>query len=395
VPPRDDVNLPEAATRIRVLLAIKGLGHGGAERLLVDTVAHGDLGAFQYEVAYVLDRADDFAPALAGTGTPVHNLGARHNLDPRWLRAFRRLLLSGEYDIVHFHLPYTAALGRLVIRTLPPDRRPVTAYTEHSLWNKVAVLIKALNRITIGSDGALIAVSGAAYEALPRALQRRARVVVHGVDRAPTASLVERRAEVRRDIRAELDVPQGDLLVVTVANMRSEKGYDVLLETASLAGRRDLPVRFAAAGTGALEAELSARHRELALGDRFRFLGHRRDAVELLTAADIVVLPSHQEGLPVVLMEATGVGATILATSVGGVTQMIEHGTNGIIVPPGRPDLMIEALETLCADADLRSRLGEQALAGSVEFDVARSSREIEAIYRRLAGGSPEAGVEP
>ena len=57
-----------------------------------------------------------------------------------------------------------------------------------------------------------------------------------------------------------------------------------------------------------------------------------------MTAADIIILPSHQEGLPVVLMEATSVGATIVATSVGGVPQVITDGVNGLIVPPGRPE---------------------------------------------------------
>lgn len=105
-------------------------------------------------------------------------------------------------------------------------------------------------------------------------------------------------------MRAELGVPAGDVLVVAVANLRSEKGYDVLLDAAAIVLERGLPVRFAAAGQGAEEAELMARHEQLALGERFHFLGHRDDALRLLAAADIFALPSHQEGLPVALMEA-------------------------------------------------------------------------------------------
>jgi len=367
-----------------VLLAIKSLGHGGAERLLVDMVANGDHRAFDYEVAFVLDSENAFVPTLVENGTRVHGLGARHNLDLRWMLAFRRLLVASNFDIVHFHLPYTAALGRLVVASLPRRRQPVTLYTEHSLWHKVAVLVKVLNRATIGRDRALIAVSQAAYDALPRALRPRARVVVHGVDLSPSRDMVLRRPEIRAEVRAELGVPSGELLAVTVANLRSEKGYDVLLDAARLVADQGLPIRFAAAGQGSLAEELTERHRALGLGERFRFLGHRRDALGLLAAADIVVLPSHQEGLPVVLMEATSVGTAIVATSVGGVPLVITDGVNGLVVPPGAPELLAAAISRVGTDATLRHRLGDRALADSAAFDVSRACGEVEAVYRRL-----------
>ena len=372
-----------------MLLAIKSLGYGGAERLVADLVRATDTPSFEYEVAYVLEGEDALAATIASGGTPVHCLGAAGNLDLRWMVRFRRLLVAGSFDIVHFHLPYTAALGRLVVATLPRRRRPLTMYTEHSLWNKVAVLVKALNRATVRFDRALVAVSQAAYEALPRALRSRARVVVHGVDLSRSTALVRARPEARRDVRTELGIPPDDVLVVTVANLRSEKGYDVLIDAAGLLAERGLPVRFAAAGQGSQRAELMARHRRLALGDRFLFLGHRDDALRLLAAADIFVLASHQEGLPVALMEAGSVGAAIAATAVGGVPQMVADGVNGLVVPPGNPVLLADALERLISDPALRARLGRQAMADSARYDIARARVEIEGIYRGLL--APEA----
>lgn len=367
-----------------MLLAIKSLGHGGAERLLVDTAAKGDHRAFDYEVAFVLEAEDAFAGTIVANGTKVHGLGARADMDLRWMAAFRRLLMGDHFDLVHFHLPYTAALGRLVIASLPRQIQPASLYTEHSLWNKVSPPVKILNRATIGRDGAVIAVSQAAYDALPGSLKRRAQVVVHGVDLSLSSEMIAHREVVRETLRAELGVPPGDLLAVTVAGLRREKGYDVLLDTARLSAERQLPITFAAAGAGSLDQELAERHRSLGLGERFQFLGHRRDALELLTAADIVVLASHQEGLPVVLMEATSVGAAIVATSVGGVPQVITDGENGLLVPPGDPRRLVDALARVSADPELRRQLGQQAMAGSAEFDVARASQEIEDIYRRV-----------
>jgi glycosyltransferase involved in cell wall biosynthesis len=368
---------------VRVLLAIKTLGPGGAEHLLADLVGDGGDDRFEYEVAHVLADSDTLAPVIRARGVPVHSLGAASNLDWRWPGALRRLLVAGEFDVVHFHLPMTAALGRPVVATLPRDRQPVTLYTEHSLWNKVSPLVKALNAATISRDRGLIAVSDAAFGALPPRLQQRARVVVHGVDLATSRAMTEQRDVVRAAVRAELGVPPEDVLAVTVAGLRSEKGYDVLLSTARLLGDRDLPVRFAAAGGGPLERELAGRKHELGLDGRFHFLGHRDDTLALMAAADVVVLPSHQEGLPVVLMEATSVGAPIVATAVGGVPQVITDGVNGLVVPPARPNLLAAALERLVTDPGLRDRLGKQAMVDSSRFDIARARAEIEELYRQ------------
>jgi glycosyltransferase involved in cell wall biosynthesis len=370
-------------SRVRVLLVTKSLGHGGAEKLLIDLVATGDHRAFDYEVAYILDSEDTLVPALESQGITVHRLGAVHNFDVRWMVAFRRLLKRKQYDVVHFHLPYSAALGRPVVLSIR-GHRPVTLYTEHSLWNKVSPLVKLLNGLTIRCDGGVVAVSQAAYDALPVAVRRRASVVVHGVDLSSSVELVARRSEVRKDVRTELNLPDGELLAVTVANLRSEKGYDVLLECAHLVAERGLPITFVAAGAGSLAHELALTHQALGLGDRFRFLGRRADALALMTAADIVVLPSRQEGLPVVLMEATSVGAAVVATSVGGVPQVIIDGRNGLLVSPGRPEALADAIERLWTQPELRATLGRQAGADSARFDIARASAELEELYRAL-----------
>ncbi len=367
-----------------MLLAIKTLGPGGAERLLVDLAATGNRRSFEYEVAYVLAAQDALVPEVRAGGTPVHSLGATHNLDFRWMPAFRRLLVAGEFDIVHFHLPYTAALGRLVVATLPRTQRPVTVYTEHSMWNKVAVLVKALNRSTVRRDRALVAVSQAAHDALPPALQSRARVVVHGVDLARSRATAGRREATRAKVRDELGVPAGEVLVVTVANLRSEKGYDVLLDAASLLAQRGVAVRIAAAGQGSQAGELAERHRHLGLGQQFTFLGHRDDALDLMVAADVFVLASHQEGLPVAMMEAASVGTAIVATAVGGVPQVITDGVNGLVVPPGDPQALAAALERVSSDPALRERLGRRAMADSSRYDIARAAAEIEGIYTSL-----------
>lgn len=370
--------------RLRILLVIKCLGYGGAERLLVDTVATGDRTAFDYEVAYVLADEDGLVPTIREAGTTVHALGATGNADLRWTTRLRSLLDRSSFDVVHFHLPYTAAIGRLVVATLPRSRRPVVVYTEHSLWNKAAVVIRGLNRAGIARDGSLIVVSQAAHDALPAALRGRARVIVHGLDTQRADALLSQRESMQVDVRTELGVPEDQVLVLTVANLRPEKGYDVLLDAVRLLADRGVPVHVAAVGRGPLEDELRIRRDALGIADRLQFLGQRDDVLRLLAGSDAFVLASRQEGLPVSLMEATSMGMPIVGTSVGGVPQVIAEGVDGLIVPPGNPERLADALQRIVSDPDLRQRLGRAAKNKSSMFDVREASRAIEGIYLDL-----------
>src|SRR5262245_59345010 len=125
---------PEARTRVvtttlRVLHLIKGLGRGGAERLVVDQVTLGDRADIAYEVAYLLPWKDAFVDDLASLA-PVHCLGARGAYDLRWVRRFTRLVRERQIDVVHIHSPYVAGIARLALRA---RRSPVrTAYTMHN-----------------------------------------------------------------------------------------------------------------------------------------------------------------------------------------------------------------------------------------------------------------------
>jgi glycosyltransferase involved in cell wall biosynthesis len=371
----------------RVLIVIKCLGYGGAERLLVDMVAARDQRRFDYEVAYVLRDQDALVPAIRAGGTPVHSLGASHNGDLRWMIALRRLLVTGSYDVVHFHLPYAAALGQLVVASLARSDRPGVVYTEHSLWDRSRVINRALLRGSMASGERLVAVSEASYEALPEPLRRRATTVVHGVDLSRSDALVARRAELRVLVRHELGVDEDEFLFMTVANLRPEKGYDVLLDAARDIADRGLRIRIAAVGRGPLATALRARHAEMALGDRFQFLGQRDDVLRLLAGADAFVLASHHEGLPVALMEATSLGMPIVASDVGGVPQILEDQVDAILVPPGNTGALVDAMTRLASDDALCDRLGQRAKIRSSMFDITEASRAVGDIYQQVVRG--------
>ena len=382
--------LAAPAPRRRVLLLIKCLGAGGAERLLVNMVRLRDRQRFDYEVAYILEDSNSLVPELIDAGVAVHSLGAKSNRDLGWTGRLRTLLRQGDFDLMHSHLPYAATLGRMVAAaSMTPRRRPALVYTEHNMWDKMAIALKALNRATIGLDDRLLIISQAAKDSLPPPLRREATVVIHGIEMGPVQQALADRASARPEVRREFGLSDGELLVVTVANLRREKAYDILLQSARTLVDRGVPVRFVAAGTGPLRDELESRKNALGLGDRFRFLGERFDILRLLSAADLFVLPSRQEGLPVVLMESAAMGLPIVVTGVGEIPNLWTDGVDALIVPPENPAALVDAISKAADDTTLRQHLAAGSLRRANLFEATRFVRQVETIYDELVPAVP------
>ena len=370
---------PEASRKLsaRVLWLVKGLGPGGAERLLLAAAAARDRDRFDYEVAYLLPWKTALVADFEREGVPVHCLDVRHEQDLRWAGRLRRLLLDGRFDIVHSHSPYPASIARLVALTLPRTARPRLVTTEHNAWPTYSQPTRLLNRLTAPLDAARIAVSDHVRESVRGRTHDRTEVVVHGIALDDAGH-----ARCERDaVRAELGVAPGALVVGTIANYMPQKDYPNLFAAARLLVDRNPGLRFCAVGQGPLEAEIEAHRHRLDLDHDVILTGLRHDAVRLMAGCDIFVLASRYEGLPVAIMEALALGLPIVATAVGGVPQAVSDGVEGFLVPPQRAELLAAAVQRLIDDESLRMRMGQAAKTRSAEFDVTRAVRRIEAVY--------------
>ena len=365
---------------VRVLWLIKGLGPGGAERLLIEHAAAGDRERFEYEVAYLLDWKQHLVPEFERLGVTTHCLGVRSELDPRWITRLHRLLRQERYDVVHAHSPLVAAVARLAIRTLPRARRPAFVYTEHNRWPSYRAETRLANQLTFSLNDAAFAVSDDVRESVPARYRDDVEVVVHGVDVARVRSNLAEPDATRR----ELGVGPGESLAVTVANLRAGKNYPGLIDAARLVVDRGVSVRFATAGQGQLADEIAKLQRASGLGDRFTLLGYRDDATRLIAAADLFVLASHHEGLPVTVMEALTLGVPVVAPAVGGLPQVVTSGENGILVSPGSPVALADAIEQ-ALDPVVHATLVDGAQRTGDRFSSAHAVTRIEATYASLA----------
>ncbi len=364
-------------TPLRVLWIIKGLGPGGAERLLVSIARASDRAKVSYEAAYVLPWKDHLVAELTDSGVPCHLIGGRRGLaDARWVARARRLARGA--DVVCMHSPAIASAMRPVVRTM--SRRPALVSIDHNAWTSYGRVTRLLNRATIGLDDAHLAVSEEVRASMSARARRHTRVVVHGV---PVDAIEGRRHE-REERRAALGLRPDEIVVTTVANLRRTKDYPTLFRAAAEVVARDPRAVFLAAGQGPLEAVLREELAQLGLGDRFRMLGYVDDAIGLLSASDLFVLASQVEGLPIAVLEAMALGLPVVATAVGGTPTAVDDAVTGRLVPAGDPGALAAAIRGLIDDEPARRAFGATGAARARDFDIARAARELESIYENV-----------
>jgi glycosyltransferase involved in cell wall biosynthesis len=365
---------------IRVLWLTKGLGPGGAERLLVSFAAMADRERFDPRAAYLLPWKDHLVAELAGLGVAAVCLDGRREVDPRWVRRLRRLVRDAHIDVVHAHSPLVAALARPALRTLPRRDRPALMGTEHNLWSSHHPATRWANRLTLPLEDVTIAVSHEVRASIPPRLARRIEIVIHGVD---VDAIAGRRGE-RDAARAELGVGHDELMVVTVANLRAHKDYPTMLQAVRHLADGGEPIRFVSVGQGPLAEELELERDRLGLGERFRFLGYRQDPVRVLVAADVFCLSSRFEGLPISLLEAMAAGLPVVATRVGGVPAVVTDGREGRLVPAGDPAALAAAVTEL-HDPGFRGRCATAAAERVRSFGIDRAVQRQQVLYEQLA----------
>jgi glycosyltransferase involved in cell wall biosynthesis len=198
-------------------------------------------------------------------------------------------------------------------------------------------------------------------------------------------------AEEREAFRSGLGLGESPVAGI-VARLDDQKGHADFLEAL-----RMLPdMQALIVGGGPLESALRDRARALGLAGRVRFLGHRDDVLNVLRGIDLLVLSSHSEGLPFVVLEAMGVGLPVVATRVGGLAEVVRDGETGYLVPPGRPDALAAAVQRILDRPDLASGMGRAGRALVLrEYGQRRMVDHVERMigeFVRRRRGEPDGG---
>lgn len=174
------------------------------------------------------------------------------------------------------------------------------------------------------------------------------------------------------------------LVVGTVGRMEPIKNHALLVEAAGILTREKIDVEVRFAGTGSMEPALRKRAAELGIAERVRFLGHVADVPPYLKELDVFALTSDSEGNPNALLEAMSTGLPCVSTSVGAVTELLQNGRSGMIVPAGDAPALARELAALASDDALRAQLAKNARDRILrEYSLGRMLDAYESLYRR------------
>jgi len=311
----------------------------------------------------------------------------RNPLKPGNLKAYqslKKIIDEGEYDIIHCHTPVGAMLTRLAAKQVR-KRGTKVIYTAHGFhfyngapainWLLYYPVEKWLSRYT----DVLITINKEDYE---RAKSFKAGKVCYvpgvGIDlKKFNVGYVDKNKK-----RKEIGVHADDFVLLSVGELIPRKNHEVVIRAMSVLKQEDklTHLEYVICGRGTYESELKKLAEELGVADYIHFLGYRTDIAEICNCADLFVFMSHQEGLPVALMEAMACGLPAVCSNIRGNTDLIEDRKTGLIAD-NSPEKVAQAVETMREDGDFREQVASAALQKIKQFDLSSVENEMVKIY--------------
>lgn len=315
-------------------------------------------------------------------GWPCHAVAMRSELDLAAGVAIARIARRGGFTILHLHSGHALALGLWAKLFAPRLKLVASRRVDFHLRGH------ALSRLkhTTGLLDRIICISDAIRRVLIEdgVPPRKITVIHSGVD-------THRFDGVRPPphFRHSLGIPDGHLVVGTIAALADHKDYPALLRAARLVLDQEPGVTFIAVGDGPLRAELQALARALDLGRGFLFAGFREDVGSFLKTFDIFVLASKLEGMGTSILDAQAAGVPVVACRAGGIPEIVRDRGTGLLVPAGDAGAIAGAVLELARHPELRVALSSEARQAVRDFEVSLTVARHLDLYRDLLRANP------
>ena len=378
--------IPAAASsqRRRVFFLVDSLEIGGTETQAVELALRLDPARYAVTLGCLRMRGPLLAK-LEGSGVSVVEWAVRGGVNsPRGLYQMLRLagfLRRERFDVVHTHDLWSNLLGIPAARLA---RVPVVISSRRDLAHLAWYTPRRRKflRYLQSLSSAVLVNSGQIREQLVREDGFKPdfiRVVHNGIDVARFNRLVSDRERLFPGL-------ENHALIVSTGNMHSDvKGHATLIEAAQYVCSKFPRVKFVLIGDGEKRAEFESKVSELGLQPNFLFLGSRQNVPEILACCDMAVLPSHAEGFSNALLEYMAIGLPTVATDVGGNPEVMGNGLDGLLVKPGDPAALANAISSLLENPHFASQLGGAARERvRRHFDLAQLSFNVDSLYTEL-----------
>jgi sugar transferase (PEP-CTERM/EpsH1 system associated) len=362
---------------IRIAHVVYKLDVGGLERVVINLMKHMPRDVYTASL-YCLKEGGNLTNELLEDGYQVQYMykkdGLEFSLFPRIAKHFKR----ERVDIVHCHnygaLFYGAVGSRLA-------RAAGTVYTAHGTYS--ADRLGRLRFARFVPVDRVVAVSAQAREAMlapGNITPDRVDTLPNGIDTELFDVTLD-----RRELKRELGLPEGVAVFGIVARLSPEKQHRILLDAMALLGAEHSGSVLVVVGDGPIRSELEAHAAGAGIAERVLFLGERRDVPRLLQVFDVFVLSSRLEGLSLTLLEAMAAGLPIVATDVGGNSEVVVDGRTGFIVESGDPAALASRMARLAGDPELSRSMGEMGRKRVVErYSLQAMVKRYDTVYHEL-----------
>jgi len=364
-----------------ILHTIDTTGPGGAETVFIDLATR--LPEDRFRAVVVIRGTGWVYDELRRRGVEPVLLPAQGSFNLRYLSSLAGLVRRERVDLIQSHLlganVYCSLAGLITHRPVVATFHGTVDIGEHERFK--GLKFGVINR---GAD-CIVAVSNSLRNDLIRRTPLRGEkttVIYNGIRvadfRLPRSGVLRRRFGWSDD----------DIIVGSLGNIRSAKGYDVLLKAAARLQGANRVFRFVIAGQGTpggLYDKLLRMREELGLQDRLHFIGFYDKPAEFLSGLDLFLLSSTTEGFSIATIQALAAGLPVVVTRSGGPEEIITHGENGWVVNAGDHAAIADALEMLAADRSLCASLAEKGRkhAGDT-FDIDAMLAAYEKVYAGL-----------
>jgi len=364
---------------------------GGAQKVLLSQAEWFHQRGYPVTVAFFYDKEELRERWSEHYAFPILDLEARHaGANPllnfalllRGLFRLARLLRQEKFSVVETFTPDSNLLGLPIAWLMGV---PVRIGSHHGRIQNAPRWLERLHGRLINSQvtSALVAVSSRVKELAVTGegiRPERVTLIPNGVDLPPEDALSQEEID---QIRQALDLQPDVPVLISVGRLSRQKGHRYLLEAMPSVLERFSQAVLLIVGDGPQRADLEQQANHLGLEASVRFLGTRDDICRLLAAADVFVLPSVSEGMPMALLEALGMGVAVVASNLTGIADVVEDGRHGLLTASGKPDSLASAVIRLLEDDILRMKIsqsGKQLVRQ--EYTVDRMCERYETLFR-------------
>lgn len=375
----------------KVLFLITKSNWGGAQRYVFDLATMLPQDKFDVVVALGGDGALHSKLTECGIRT-IQIPGLQRDISLRAeltaTFAIAQIIRRERPDVLHVHSSKAGFIGTVLGRILRVPRIVFTAHgwafnEDRSFTQKI--LFKCVHYVTILASHATITVSTGLQKQMDwGGVQKKMHTVHPGREITEHKSKTEARGILETkvtDSEANLSDYHKDLWIGTIAELHPIKRIERAIDAVAALSREHTNIRYIIIGDGQLRASLQQRVRDLGLQKQVFFTGGIHEAGRLLPAFDIFVLPSKSESFGYVLLEAGLAGLPVVATAVGGITDIITHEKTGLLVSPDNTPELTSALRQLVTNKELRHRLGQAHKENVETFSLSKMSEETIALY--------------